>query len=55
LTNGFSDFEHLHRLYIMDREFSVETGEMTPTMKVKRHMIKTMFSNVHHASHFGKE
>jgi len=55
LTNGFSDFEHLHRLYIMDREFSVETGEMTPTMKVKRHMVKAMFSNVHHASHFGKE
>ncbi len=47
LSNALAAFERLHRIHIMEREFSIEAGEMTPTMKIKRHMVKLMFSKEH--------
>ncbi len=29
-------FEQIRKFKVLDREFSIEAGEMTPTMKVRR-------------------
>ncbi len=36
LTGHLADFERLRVLLLMPREFSIEAGELTPTLKVKR-------------------
>ncbi|HHZ90892.1 TPA: long-chain fatty acid--CoA ligase [Candidatus Poribacteria bacterium] len=35
----FSDFERVKMFKLLDREFSADTGEMTPTLKLKRKVI----------------
>jgi long-chain acyl-CoA synthetase len=36
-VNGqLADFERIRRFRILDREFSIEHGELTPTMKLRR-------------------
>lgn len=37
-------FEHIKRYTILDREFSFEGGEMTPTMKLKRKVVEKTFA-----------
>ncbi|MBI2423009.1 MAG: long-chain fatty acid--CoA ligase [Candidatus Hydrogenedentes bacterium] len=32
-------YEQIKRYRVLDREFSIETGEMTPTMKIKRNVV----------------
>lgn len=31
-----ADFERIRKFKILDREFSIESGELTPTMKLRR-------------------
>ncbi len=35
----FSDFEQVRRFTLLDKEFSQEADEMTPTLKLKRNVI----------------
>jgi long-chain acyl-CoA synthetase len=37
--------ERVRRYFVLDRDFSVETGEMTPTMKMKRKAIEEMYAD----------
>ena len=37
--------ERVRRYFVLDRDFSAETGEMTPTMKMKRKEIERIFAD----------
>ena len=39
LTREMSDYERVKRVYLLPREFSIDKGEMTPTLKIKRGVI----------------
>jgi long-chain acyl-CoA synthetase len=39
LTRELSDYERVKRVYLLAREFSIDKGEMTPTLKIKRSVI----------------
>jgi long-chain acyl-CoA synthetase len=39
LTRELSDHERIKRVYLLPREFSIDKGEMTPTLKIKRSVI----------------
>jgi long-chain acyl-CoA synthetase len=36
INKQLADFEQIRKFRILDREFSIETGEITPTMKLRR-------------------
>jgi long-chain acyl-CoA synthetase len=38
-TRETSDYERVKRIYLIPREFSIDKGEMTPTLKIKRSVI----------------
>ena len=44
LTRELSDHERLKRVYLLPREFSIDRGEMTPTLKIKRSVIDEKYS-----------
>jgi long-chain acyl-CoA synthetase len=39
LTRELSDYERVKRVYLLAREFSIDKGEMTPTLKIKRSVV----------------
>jgi long-chain acyl-CoA synthetase len=39
LSRELSDYERVKRVYLLPREFSIDKGEMTPTLKIKRSVI----------------
>jgi len=41
----FSDFEQVRRFTLLDKEFSQEADEMTPTLKLKRNVIIERYAN----------
>ncbi len=45
LTN-FSDFEQVRRFTLLEKEFSQEADEMTPTLKLKRNVIMKKYRDV---------
>ena len=36
VNKQLADFERIRRFKVLDREFSIEHGELTPTMKIRR-------------------
>lgn len=40
----FARFEQIKKIAVMDHEFSEETGELTPTAKVKRRAVDSMYA-----------
>src|SRR5207253_10997077 len=45
-TTGLAQFEKIKRIALLDHEFTVEGGELTPTLKVKRRVIDEKYRNV---------
>jgi long-chain acyl-CoA synthetase len=45
-TKGLARFETVKRIALLDREFSVDQGEMTPTLKIKRRVIDEKYMDV---------
>jgi long-chain acyl-CoA synthetase len=43
LTAGLHDYERVRRVVLLPEEFSIDGGEMTPTLKVKRRVIDEKF------------
>jgi Long-chain acyl-CoA synthetases (AMP-forming) len=39
LTRELAEYERVKRVYLLPREFSIDKGEMTPTLKIKRSVI----------------
>ncbi|HYK21201.1 MAG TPA: long-chain fatty acid--CoA ligase [Pyrinomonadaceae bacterium] len=46
LTSSLVDYERIRRVALLPREFSIESGELTPTLKVKRKVIDERFGDV---------
>jgi long-chain acyl-CoA synthetase len=42
-NQSLSRVETIKKIHILDREFSVEDDELTPTLKIKRKNIETKF------------
>lgn len=42
-TPGLSSYEEVKKIALLDREFEIEKGEITPTMKVKRNIIEEKY------------
>jgi long-chain acyl-CoA synthetase len=45
-THSLAQFEKIKKIALLDHEFSVEGGEMTPTLKVKRRVIDEKYRAV---------
>ena len=45
LTRELSDYERAKRVYLLPREFSIDKGEMTPTLKIKRSVIDEKYED----------
>jgi long-chain acyl-CoA synthetase len=41
-----ASFEQIKKFVILDRDFSIESGELTPTLKVKRKVVTERYRNV---------
>ena len=46
LNRELSQFERIKKFALLPREFSIETGELTPTLKVKRKVVEERFRDV---------
>jgi long-chain acyl-CoA synthetase len=46
LTPHLAQFEKIKKVALLPREFSVEAGELTPTMKVKRKVVEERYRDV---------
>ena len=42
-NRSFSDFEQVKRFVLLEREWSVESGELTPSLKIRRKVIKEKY------------
>ncbi|NNE66273.1 MAG: long-chain fatty acid--CoA ligase [Pyrinomonadaceae bacterium] len=43
-TKEINDYERVKRVYLLPNEFSIDKGEMTPTLKIKRSVIDEKYS-----------
>jgi long-chain acyl-CoA synthetase len=46
LSDEFADYEKVRRFTLIDHEFTVESGEMTPTLKVKRRVVMERYRDL---------
>jgi long-chain acyl-CoA synthetase len=46
LTPELADYEKVKRFSLIDRSFSIESGELTPTLKVKRKTVAAKYADV---------
>jgi long-chain acyl-CoA synthetase len=62
-TGELASFEQIRRVVVIPREFSVERGELSPSMKIKRRVVEARYADeidrayrvdLHAASHSGR-
>jgi long-chain acyl-CoA synthetase len=46
LTRELADYERIRRIALLPEEFTIDKGELTPTLKVKRRVIDQKFDNL---------
>ena len=46
LTAHLAQFERIKKIALLPREFSLEAGELTPTLKVKRRVVEQKYKDV---------
>ena len=46
LTSDLADYERIRRVALLPQEFSIDSGELTPTLKVKRRVIDERYGNI---------
>ena len=44
LCSGMARFEQIKKIALLDEEFSIEGGELTPTMKVRRREVDEKYA-----------
>jgi long-chain acyl-CoA synthetase len=55
VNQKLADFERIRRFRILDREFTIEQGELTPTMKVRRGRVLENHRTLVSQLYLGKE
>ena len=45
-TPNFASYEKIKKIILLDREFEIEKGEITPTFKVKRNVIEKKYNDL---------
>ncbi|MBI2996485.1 MAG: long-chain fatty acid--CoA ligase [Candidatus Melainabacteria bacterium] len=45
-TSNFSDYEQIRKFTILPNDFKIETGEITPTLKVKRKFVEEKYKRI---------
>lgn len=45
-TAGFADYEQVRKFTILPNDFTIESGEITPTLKVKRKLVEEKYKNL---------
>lgn len=45
-TRGLADYEKIKRFRVLDKPFGIESGELTPTLKVKRKFVAQKYAEV---------
>jgi len=46
LTKDTADYEKIKRIALLDNEFSIDGGELTPTLKVRRRVVEEKYSSL---------
>jgi long-chain acyl-CoA synthetase len=46
LTSHLADYERIKRVALLPREFTVEGGEITPTLKVRRRYVEEKYCDL---------
>ena len=46
LTKDLAQFERIKKIALLPREFSIETGELTPKLSVKRRVVEQKYKDV---------
>ena len=46
LTTDLADYERVKKIALLPREFSIDKGEMTPTLKIKRNVIDEKYEDL---------
>jgi len=46
VTAHLADYERVRRVALLPNEFSIDNGEMTPTLKVKRNVIDERYGKM---------
>ena len=46
LSSAFAQYERIKKITILAKEFTIEDGELTPTMKVKRKVIESRYEDL---------
>jgi len=50
-----ADFERIRKFKILDREFSIEHGELTPTMKLRRNRVLENYRELVNEMYVGRD
>jgi long-chain acyl-CoA synthetase len=46
LTRELADYERIRRIALLPEEFTIDRGELTPTLKVKRRIVDQKFGSL---------
>ncbi len=46
LSSGFAQYERIKKITVLAKEFTIEDGELTPTLKVKRRVIESRYEGL---------
>ena len=46
LNQSLNRWETIKQFRVLDHDFTVETGELTPSQKVKRRVVENMYSEI---------
>jgi long-chain acyl-CoA synthetase len=46
VNQHLSSYEQIKRFVVLAKEFSIEEGEMTPTLKMKRNVVENRYADV---------
>jgi long-chain acyl-CoA synthetase len=46
MTPGLASYERVKKIAVLDREFDLDLGEITPTLKVRRNIVEQKYADV---------
>jgi len=46
MTPDLASYERIKKVAVLERDFEIETGEVTPTLKVKRNIVEQKYAGL---------